>query len=36
MFAYGVAPVIAFLRGDGRWINGADLPVDGGFATTHL
>lgn len=27
-----IAPVIAFLRSDGaRWINGANLPVDGGL-----
>lgn len=36
-FADEIAPAIAFLCGDGaRWINGANLPVDGGFAATYL
>lgn len=32
-----VAPAIAFLcSDDSRWINGANLPVDGGFAATYV
>jgi NAD(P)-dependent dehydrogenase (short-subunit alcohol dehydrogenase family) len=32
-----VAPAIAFLCSeDARWINGVNLPVDGGFAATYL
>lgn len=36
-FADEVAPALAFLcSDDSRWINGANLPVDGGFAATYL
>ncbi|MBI5716943.1 MAG: coniferyl-alcohol dehydrogenase [Burkholderiales bacterium] len=36
-FADEVAPVVAFLCGDAsRWISGANVPVDGGFAATYL
>ncbi len=36
-FADEVAPAIAFLcSDDARWINGVNLPVDGGFAATYL
>jgi NAD(P)-dependent dehydrogenase (short-subunit alcohol dehydrogenase family) len=32
-----VAPVVAFLcSDDSRWISGANVPVDGGFAATYL
>jgi NAD(P)-dependent dehydrogenase (short-subunit alcohol dehydrogenase family) len=36
-FADEIAPAIAFLcSDDARWIVGANLPVDGGFAATYL
>ncbi len=36
-FADEVAPALAFLcSDDARWINGANLPVDGGFAASYL
>lgn len=36
-FADEVAPALAFLCSeDARWINGVNLPVDGGFAATYL
>ena len=36
-FADEVAPALAFLcSDDARWINGVNLPVDGGFAATYL
>jgi len=36
-YADEVAPVIAFLCADeSRWINGVNLPVDGGLASTYL
>ena len=36
-FADEVAEVIAFMCSDAsRWINGANVPVDGGFAATYL
>jgi len=36
-FADEVAPALAFLcSDDARWINGVNLPVDGGFAASYL
>jgi NAD(P)-dependent dehydrogenase (short-subunit alcohol dehydrogenase family) len=36
-YADEVAPVIAFLCADeSRWINGVNIPVDGGLASTYL
>jgi NAD(P)-dependent dehydrogenase (short-subunit alcohol dehydrogenase family) len=36
-FSDEIAPVAAFLCSDAaRWINGANVPVDGGFAATYL
>jgi NAD(P)-dependent dehydrogenase (short-subunit alcohol dehydrogenase family) len=36
-FADEIAPVVAFLCDDAsRWIVGANVPVDGGFASTYL
>jgi NAD(P)-dependent dehydrogenase (short-subunit alcohol dehydrogenase family) len=36
-FADEIAPVIAFLCSDeSRWINGVNLPIDGGLASTYV
>jgi NAD(P)-dependent dehydrogenase (short-subunit alcohol dehydrogenase family) len=36
-FADEIAPVIAWLCSDeARWISGANIPVDGGLASTYL
>jgi len=36
-FADEIAPVIAWLCGDAsRWVSGANIPVDGGLASTYL
>ncbi len=36
-FADEIAPVVAFLcSDDSRWINGVNLPVDGGLASTYV
>ncbi|RVC36462.1 SDR family oxidoreductase, partial [Mesorhizobium sp. M4A.F.Ca.ET.090.04.2.1] len=36
-FADEIAPAVVFLCSDAaRWINGVNLPVDGGLASTYL
>ena len=36
-FADEIAPVVAWLCSDApRWISGANIPVDGGLASTYI